>query len=54
MAECSENTYGLDCKQICGNCRNGEQCHHVNGGCPNGCDKGATGVKCDIGIWQLK
>lgn len=51
ITECSENTFGIDCKQICGNCRNGEQCHQVNGSCPNGCNEGATGANCDIGIW---
>lgn len=50
MAECSRNTFGPDCKRICGHCRDGEQCHHVSGKCPNGCSKGATGVNCDFGI----
>lgn len=53
MTECRGNTFGIDCKQICGNCKNGEQCHEVNGSCPNGCNEGATGVNCDIGIWHL-
>lgn len=53
MTGCSGNTFGLDCKRICGNCRNGEQCHHVNGSCPNGCSKGATGFNCDMGILHL-
>lgn len=50
MTECSRNTFGQDCKRICGHCRDGEQCHHVSGKCPNGCSKGATGVNCDFGI----
>lgn len=50
MTECRGNTFGIDCKQICGNCKNGEQCHEVNGSCPNGCNEGATGVNFDIGI----
>ena len=44
--ECADNTYGRRCQQTCGNCSNGEQCHHVNGTCPSGCDAGAYGVKC--------
>ena len=34
---------------ICGNCLNGKQCHHINGSCLNGCDKGTYGDKCDKG-----
>ena len=41
--------YGLECSQACGNCSNGEQCHHVNGSCINGCDVGVVGDKCDKG-----
>ena len=36
----------MECKLACGNCSNGEQCHHVNGSCPSGCDAGAYGVRC--------
>lgn len=53
MSDCSGNTFGLECKRICGNCRSGEQCHHVNGICLNGCKKGAAVVNCDIGIWHF-
>lgn len=42
--------YGLECKQICGNCINKEQCHHVNGSCLNGCDNGFYGTRCDLGM----
>ena len=37
----------MECRQSCGNCSNGGQCHHVNGGCPSGCDAGAYGVTCE-------
>lgn len=47
--ECPNQTYGLECKKICGNCKNKESCHHVDGSCLNGCDKGVYGEKCDIG-----
>lgn len=49
VLECLYQTYGPDCQQICGNCKNREQCHHVNGSCPNGCDRGIFGEKCDKG-----
>lgn len=42
--------YDLECKQTCGNCKNKEQCHHVNGSCLNGCDSGYYGTRCDIGM----
>ena len=47
--ECTINKYGQDCRQSCGNCTKGEQCNHVNGSCPNGCDAGVTGENCDTG-----
>ena len=49
-AECKDNTYGMECTLVCGNCLNGEQCNHVNGSCPNGCAKGTHGDKCDKGM----
>ena len=49
FSECGDNTYGWRCQQTCGNCSNGEPCHHVNGTCPFGCDAGVYGKKCDIG-----
>lgn len=36
--------------KVCSNCRDGEPCNHVNGSCPNGCDRGTYGDKCDIGM----
>ena len=49
IIECVDKTYGAECKQACGNCRNGEPCHHVNGSCLFGCDAGVYGDKCDTG-----
>ena len=50
FSECTDKRYGPECRNVCQNCLNGEQCHHVNGSCPNGCDKGTYGDNCDIGI----
>ena len=36
----------MACKELCGNCSNGEPCHHVDGSCPSGCEAGAYGVTC--------
>ena len=49
FTECDGHTYGLGCKQSCGKCSGGVQCDHVTGSCPNGCDAGMYGDKCDIG-----
>lgn len=48
--ECMGNTYGMECSQTCGKCHRGEQCNHVTGICPNGCDPGMFGEKCVNGI----
>ena len=45
---CNAYTYGSDCIH-CGNCSGGVQCNHVTGTCPNGCDTGIYGDKCDFG-----
>ena len=47
VLECEQFTYVLVCNQACGNCSKGEQCHHVNGSCLNGCEVGMYGDKCD-------
>ena len=39
---------------MCGNCSNGEQCHHVDGTCPHWCDAGMYGDKCDKGNMRIK
>lgn len=49
VSECLDQTYGQECQQICGNCKNKEPCHHVNGSCPDGCDNGYYGNKCNLG-----
>ena len=36
----------MECKELCGNCSNGEPCHHVDGICPHGCVAGMYGVTC--------
>lgn len=44
------NIYGLECRIICGYCRDRWQCYYVSGSCFNGCDRGVYGFKCDIGL----
>ena len=50
---CNVYTYGSDCIS-CGNCSGGVQCNHVTGTCPNGCDAGMYGDKCDLGNMRIK
>ena len=49
LTECDGNTYGQDCGEECGECVNGEQCHHINGTCLNGCKPGYQGQQCNQG-----
>ena len=39
--------YGVNCSVECGTCVNNEVCHHINGSCLKGCDKGFYGQRCD-------
>lgn len=41
--------YGENCGIACGNCLAKEQCHHINGTCMNGGDRGYQGSKCTEG-----
>uniref|UniRef100_A0A8W8P2M7 Scavenger receptor class F member 2 n=1 Tax=Magallana gigas TaxID=29159 RepID=A0A8W8P2M7_MAGGI len=46
--KCLDQTYGLECQRNCGNCKNKEPCHHVNGNCLNGCASGFYGDTCNL------
>lgn len=46
---CDKGTFGLECKTLCAHCRDTDECNPVNGSCPNGCEKGATGFDCNSG-----
>ena len=50
IAVCNSRMYGVNCSQKCGACLDNEACHHTNGTCLNGCDKGYHSRKCDKGI----
>lgn len=45
---CDNGSYGVDCKENCGHCRNVSQCFHVNRTCLTGCDEGYQGTVCNI------
>lgn len=38
--------YGVDCIEKCGQCRDIDQCHHINGACLTGCEAGYHGDLC--------
>ena len=50
---CDDRMYGVNCSEECGACVQDEGCHHINGSCLNGCDKGYHGQKCDKGNSSL-
>ena len=41
--------FGTNCSEQCGNCLSLDQCHHINGSCPDGCAPGFQGVTCTKG-----
>lgn len=43
---CDAAWYGAGCKFQCGHCIGEDSCHHVNGSCLLGCQKGFTGDLC--------
>lgn len=47
--ECGGNMYGVNCSEKCGTCLEFEQCHHLNGTCMEGCDRGFHGSYCTEG-----
>lgn len=46
---CENGFYGNDCKEICGNCVELNQCFHTNGTCLTGCENGYHGDVCKTG-----
>lgn len=43
---CDSGLYGNECKAICGNCRDIDQCFYKNGTCLTGCADGYQGDLC--------
>lgn len=43
---CPIGLYGIACNEICGNCRDVGQCHHITGACVSGCVAGYEGDIC--------
>ncbi|XP_052791698.1 multiple epidermal growth factor-like domains protein 11 [Mya arenaria] len=49
LTKCTQGTYGLNCAEKCGNCRDGVFCNTQNGHCPSGCERGSQGAECKNG-----
>ena len=43
---CEHGTYGIECRERCGNCLNMDNCDNINGTCLNGCSPGYFGHLC--------
>lgn len=43
---CAVGTYGFECSETCGNCRDANQCLNTNGTCLGGCKDGFQGFSC--------
>ena len=48
VTECDDGTYGLNCAQKCGVCRNFVPCNKTDGICQGGCEDGFNGDQCQI------
>lgn len=46
VSVCPIGFYGIACNEICGNCRNVGQCHHITAACVSGCVAGYKGDTC--------
>ena len=46
ITECPHGQYGEACENVCGQCIDPSECHHVHGTCLNGCRPGFTGNHC--------
>ena len=52
--DCPDGTYGLNCTDTCGQCRDSVPCNKTDGFCPSGCQLWWTGDRCQaqIGKWE--
>lgn len=46
ISECDDFRFGKNCGRQCGHCYNNSSCHHINGTCVDGCDRGYQGTEC--------
>lgn len=53
ISECDDYRFGKNCSKQCGHCYNNSSCHHINGTCVEGCDRGYQGTKCMQSMQRL-
>ena len=46
VLESNRGSYGYECNETCGHCRNKSYCFPINGTCLTGCDVGYEGALC--------
>lgn len=46
LLDCNRGSYGIACREICGQCRDVNHCLHINGTCLTGCSAGYQGTLC--------
>ena len=46
LVGCRNGSYGYECNETCGHCRDQSDCHKENGSCFNGCGSGFIGDLC--------
>lgn len=53
-AVCRKGSYGINCNETCGQCRDIIQCSHINGTCLTGCESGFRGDLCKTGAYIFR
>lgn len=53
VLECDKGSYGIECNEICGQCRDVNECSNINGTCFNGCGAGFNGDLCKTRKYTL-
>lgn len=43
---CDKGSFGDNCSETCGHCRDKDKCSNINGKCLTGCDAGHQGDLC--------
>lgn len=54
FTECIPGSFGPNCDQRCGVCKDNEACDYRNGACPQGCAEGWTGSTCQMGKQMIR
>lgn len=50
---CDKGSYGIECKETCGQCRETDQCSVTDGSFLTGCDAGYHGELCRESVYTV-